>query len=120
MPIPNYVIPLMGITLLPNKYPAKQLRKIKMIAMNFIGLWKNRSTEEFIKISHIENGDNYLLEYDKDFKTSEVINIFRSQPQDKHAIIPASKKFGRQDIYILTSISLKIGKEVFDQQEDKK
>jgi hypothetical protein len=79
--------------------------------MKFSGIWQNRYTNEEIKIFGPLGSDDYWLEYDND---KERIFIFRSN--EKHALLTDSKKFGRTDIFIISSNIIKIGSIVFDRK----
>jgi len=80
--------------------------------MNFNGFWKNSITKELIKITSQHESDSYILEYDNDFKTFETIQIFITN--SKHALLPFSEKFGKQDIFIISPDNIKIGSIIFD------
>jgi len=83
--------------------------------MKFIGLWKSRKTAELIKISKINEVDIFKLEYDKDFKNSEKINICITK-NTEHAFLPYSNKFVSSDILILSPDSFQIDDSIFDRQ----
>jgi len=86
--------------------------------MSFNGIWQNRTTKELIILTNQPESDDYTLEYDNDFKISETIQIFVSN--SKHALLPYSNKFGRQDISILSPDSIKIGDIIFDRHVNNK
>lgn len=84
--------------------------------MNINGCWQNRETKEIIKFFGIQGTDEYLLEYDKDFNTSERVQIFKSD--NNHALLVNSNKFGRQNIIYSTN-KIIIGEIEFDKHQEK-
>lgn len=82
--------------------------------MIFNGIWQKRDSDEIIRISGPIGGDEYWLEYDH-FREKVMIFISNSN----HALLVSSKKFGRNDIFILSPDIFKIGSEVFERKLDK-
>jgi len=76
MSIPNYVIPLKGTTLLPNKYPAKQLHQ-------FLEL------EDHLYLGYLYKGDSYCCI----IKKSDQSIVFNSSLID-FSTIHASQEYG--------------------------
>jgi hypothetical protein len=76
------------------------------------GNWKCEEINDLISINATSNDDEYLLEYKlNEENVSELIDIFFSN--DKHALLKASKKFGRINIFILNDHTIKINNKVY-------
>jgi hypothetical protein len=79
--------------------------------MIFNGIWQNRNSGEIIKIFGPIGGDEYWFEYDD---SKEKVPIFISNAD--HALLVNSKKFGRNDIFIISPNTFRIGSEIFDRK----
>jgi len=79
--------------------------------MEFNGIWKNIETGEFIEISSSNSADTFILSFDTDLNSSEIIKILISNSE--HALLTQSEKFGRQNIFILSADKFKIGNTLF-------
>ena len=79
--------------------------------MEFNGIWKNMETGELIEISSSNSADTFILSFDTDLNSSEIIKILISNSE--HALLTQSEKFGRQNISILSADKFKIGNTLF-------